>query len=108
MRVRLVRVKPVQKDNKLNQMLGVYRHLYNTCVEHHRRGEIVGASGTVMREWRSKLTTKEAYMETKPWVATLPSLGRQKAVEEFFQALKENLKRTATHTIKRFEIHKKK
>ena len=50
--------------------------------------------------------------EQKKWIPsthemkvyTLPSLGRQKAVEDFFIALKQNLKRTAKHTIKRFEI----
>ena len=107
MRVRLVRVKPLQKDNNLNQMFGVYRHLYNCCVEHDNKGEIDGATNKTMREWRSKLTKKEHWENEKPWIKVLPSLGRQKAIEDFFVAKKENLKRCAKKTISKFRIQKK-
>lgn len=46
-------------------------------------------------------------METKPWIAKLPSLARQQAIEEFFKAKKENLKRCAAKKIKRFHMQKK-
>ena len=107
MRVRLVRVKPLQRDNNLNQMFGVYRHLYNCCVKHDNNGEINGATNKTMREWRSKLTKKENWENEKPWIKVLPSLGRQKAIEDFFVAKKENLKRCATKTISKFQMRKK-
>lgn len=46
-------------------------------------------------------------MEEKPWIANLPSLGRQQAIEEFFKAKKENLKRCAAKKIKKFHMQKK-
>ena len=108
MRIRKIRVKPPTKHVlQLNQMMGIYRHLYNQCVQHDRKGEIDGAKGTTMREWRAKMTKKENYMEEKPWIANLPSLGRQQAIEEFFKAKKENLKRCAAKKIKRFHMQKK-
>lgn len=60
-----------------------------------------------MRQWRTKLTNKEAYIQSKPWMAILPSLARQKAVEEFFQAKKESLKRTSKGVIAHFKMKKK-
>ena len=84
--------------------MGIYRHLYNKCVEHDRKGEIHGATKATMREWRTKLTKKKNYMDEKPWIDNLPSFGRQQAIEEFFKAKKESLKRCAAKKIKRFHI----
>lgn len=102
MRSRLVRLKPICDKDKLKKMFGVYRYIYNKCVDEK---EIEGASLKEMSKWRTKLTKKENW--EVPWLADLPSHGRQQAVMEFFKNKKENLKRTKFTKIKKFKMHKK-
>lgn len=88
-------------------MLGVSRHIYNTCVALEQEGRIDGASTASMIHWRRELTNKDKWLEERPWYAVLPNLGRQKAVESFFDAKKVCLKRAKQGGIKRFRMRKR-
>lgn len=106
-----IRVKPLNNDAKsiedLRKMFGVYRYIFNECVDLDKQGEIDGAGTEEMRRIRSLLTKKENYQETKPWKDDLPSYPKQKAVHSYFQSKKEGMKRVSEGKIKHFEIRKK-
>jgi len=104
----MVRVyPPAEHKQRLMQMLGVSRFIYNECVEMDRQKLIDGASNKELYRVRTLLTKKENYAEKAPWKDTLPSLAKQKAVEEFFQGKKEALKRCAKGGIFRFAMKKR-
>ena len=108
MRSRLVRVyPPAEHKPRLMRMLGVSRYIYNECVDMDARGEIDGAGNQEMRRVRTLLTKKENYIERTPWKDNLASLGKQKAVEDFFQAKTEALKRVAKGVISHFSMRKR-
>lgn len=107
MRCRYVRLKPLFDKEILKKQFGVYRYIYNTCVDLENKGEIDGASSKEMRKHRKDITNKENWQDSKPWFSDLDCHGRQQAVAEFFKNKKENLKRAKQKLINKFTLQKK-
>lgn len=106
MRVRRVRIKPSQEQMEiLKDCMGIYRHIYNECVNAENNGLIHGSSVSECSRWRTILTKKQNYYNLgKHWKDKCPSLTKQQAVEEFFKNKKTGLKMVCENKLKHFQI----
>jgi hypothetical protein len=93
-RCRRIRIDQARLDPTfrchLDRAFGVYRHIYNATVEHEK--DESSTASALMSRVRSELTAKKRDGTDNPlyhaWYDALPSLGRQKAVEHYYEAKK--------------------
>ena len=67
-------------------------------LQHDRKGEIDGAKGTTMREWRTKLTKKENYMEKTVEIILGAAAGHRGVFQSQEREFETN--QTVSHTEK--------
>jgi len=69
--------------------MGIYRHIYNSCVAEWKNQEIKKAP--TIKELRDKFVCNDA-LQNKPWAMKLPWDSRDEACKEFISAVKINWK----------------
>jgi len=95
-----------QKRELLSKFFGHYRFLYNKTLQLDIDQPFVSYGTKKMFEVRAALTNLSNLSEEEQWLKELPTLPRQRAVEEYFTQKKTALERAA-QTGKGFEMKRK-
>ena len=93
-----VRLYPTKEErNKLNQMMGTYRYIYNKCVEYHNREQNKDEHGIRktpdIKELRGEFVNNDPLREKNiEWAKCLPCDSRAEACRDFIAGVKINWK----------------
>ena len=106
LRCRKIRIVPTEAQKEILKVcFGVYRYIYNECVNAEKDGLIQGASVKEFTKWRKLLTNKDNYHEKgQQWKDSCPNHAKQQAVEEFFKNKKTALDLVVNGKLKSFDI----